>query len=645
MLPIAPGVVTAETVKPFVVPELREWKAAAKDATFTPGEATEIVCRTEALLPEGERLAADYEQLTGRHLTVKVAKSASKGDIFLEIKPNKRGKAEGYRISVTPSGVTLTGNDAEGLRWATRTLLQLTEASPALPCGTATDWPDYNFRGFVLDCGRKYIPIDYLYKLVDVLSYYKMNVLHIHLNDNGFKAFYEDDWDKTQAAFRMESDRFPGLTARDGNYTKQEFRDLQAYALSKGVEIVPEIDIPAHSLAFSRFRPEIGSSDDEYGRDHLDLTKEATYQFLDSLIEEYIAGPDPVFTGKRFHIGTDEYSNRDSAIVEKFRALTDRYINLARKHGKRPMVWGALTHAKGSQPVSSDGVEMYCWYNGYAAPDSMLSLGYDIVSVPDGWTYIVPAAGYYNDFLNNKLIYEKWSPAQIGSLRVDPTNPQLLGGMFAVWNDHPNNGITVRDIHHRIMEGLPAMAAKTWDGDNVTLPFEQFDSLRHTLSEAPGVNYRSLRRGDAAGTVYSAPVVKPGSTLPIDDIGYGYTVEFDLDAADELPGTALFSTPEATFWLSDPISGQMGFSREGELRTFRYAPRAGEKARICIEGTDDATRLYVNDKLIDDLRRSWVSINGNKSKMARVSTLVFPLRQAGEFKGNVSNLRVSVNRF
>ena len=54
--------------------------------------------------------------------------------------------------------------------------------------------------------------MDYLYDLVDAMAYYKMNKLHIHLNDNGFKYYFDDDWDKTQAAFRMECDTYPGLT-------------------------------------------------------------------------------------------------------------------------------------------------------------------------------------------------------------------------------------------------------------------------------------------------------------------------------------------------------------------------------------------------------------------------------------------------
>lgn len=78
-------------------------------------------------------------------------------------------------------------------------------------------------RGFMIDCGRKFIPLSFLQDYVKIMAYYKMNTLQIHLNDNGFKQFFGHDWSKTYAAFRLESDTYPGLAAEDGYYTKREF--------------------------------------------------------------------------------------------------------------------------------------------------------------------------------------------------------------------------------------------------------------------------------------------------------------------------------------------------------------------------------------------------------------------------------------
>ncbi len=489
----------------------------------------------------------------------------------------------------------------------------------------------------MIDCGRKFIPMRFLRDYVKIMAYYKMNTLQIHLNDNAFKQYFGNDWDRTYSAFRMESETFPELTARDGHYTKREFIDLQISAEDRFVEIIPEIDAPAHTLAFSRYNPELGSK--EYGPDHLDLFNPATYEFMDALWREYLEGDEPVFRGKRVHIGTDEYSNKDREVVEKFRAFTDRYIRYVESFGKQACVWGALTHAKGETPVKSDNVVMSAWYNGYADPVEMVKQGYKLISIPDGLLYIVPAAGYYYDYLNTRRLYESWTPAQVGGVKFDERDPAILGGMFAVWNDHAGNGISTKDIHHRAYPAIQTLAVKMWSGEATTLPFDEFDARRKSLSEAPGVNQMG-RIGRATGLVYSCDEVEAGSRMPHREIGYGYRVTFRMEVADEARGTELFRSPGAVFYLSDPISGMMGFARDGYLNTFDYGIRAGETVEIAVEGDNISTRLYVNGRLADELKRHKIYFNEGKDSMSYVPTLVFPLERAGDFKSRITDLKV-----
>ena len=432
--------------KPFVIPELKEWKGA--DGMFQPSADMRIVCGEPALRAVAEAFAADYGQMFGTVLRVEEGKPRT-GDIFLTLKKDKKLGTEGYAIRVDRT-VTVSAPEVAGVYWATRTLLQMSEqnADRCLPKGQIRDYPDYALRGFMMDCGRKFIPMSYLRDLVKVMAYYKMNTLQIHLNDNGFKQFFGHDWGRTYAAFRLECDTYPGLTARDGYYTKREFIDFQKEAAGRFVEIIPEIDAPAHTLAFTHYKPEIGSR--EYGMDHLDLFNPETYTFMDALFKEYLEGDEPVFWGPRVHIGTDEYSNKKKDVVEKFRAFTDRYIRLVESYGKQACVWGALTHAAGDTPVKSENVIMSAWYNGYADPKAMVEQGYKLISIPDGLVYIVPMAGYYHDYLNDEYLYNKWTPAHVGKVVFDEKHPAILGGMFAVWNDHVGNGISVKDIHHRL---------------------------------------------------------------------------------------------------------------------------------------------------------------------------------------------------
>lgn len=623
--------------KPFVVPEFKQW--TGKDGNFTPGKDARIVCTSQnpELLRIARMFADDYQQMFGQTLSVAQGK-ATPGDFVLSLSADKKLGEEGYAIKITDR-VAISAPTPTGLYWSTRTLLQLAEQNQerSLPQGTIRDYPDYPLRGFMIDCGRKFIPMAYLQDLVKIMAYYKMNTLQVHLNDNGFKQYFEHNWDKTYAAFRLESETYPGLTARDGSYSKKEFIDFQKQAVSNFVEIIPEIDVPAHSLALTHYKPEIGSK--EYGMDHLDLFKPETYEFVDALFKEYLEGDNPVFVGKRVHIGTDEYSNAKKDVVEKFRAFTDHYIRFVEGFGKQAVVWGALSHAKGDTPVKSENVVMNAWYNGYADPATMIKDGYQLISIPDGLVYIVPKAGYYYDYLNEPYLYKEWTPAHIGKAVFDEKHPSILGGMFAIWNDHVGNGISVKDIHHRIFSPLQTLSVKMWTGAQTGIPYETFNEKRALLSEAPGVN-QLARIGKKPELVYERSTVAPGSTSDYPEIGYNYTVSFDITGAKESEGTELFRSPNAVFYLSDPIRGMMGFARDGYLNTFPYKVNPGEKATIQIEGNNCSTTLRVNGKVVDEMNTQKLYFNAGKDSMNYVRTLVFPLEKAGNFNSKVQNLKV-----
>ena len=237
---------SAQNPKPFVIPELKEWQG--KEGSFIPSDKSRIVYGDNSLKQIAEAFASDWKELFGFSMQVTDGKPEA-GDFYLTLKNDKKLGKEGYTLSVTKS-VTISAPETTGVYWATRTLLQICEQTEdhRIPEGKVRDWPDYSIRGFMMDCGRKFIPMTYLRDLVKMMSYYKMNVLQVHLNDNGFKQFFGHDWDKTYAAFRLECETFPGLTARDGYYTKQEFVDFQLDAAAQFVEIIPEIDAPAHTV-------------------------------------------------------------------------------------------------------------------------------------------------------------------------------------------------------------------------------------------------------------------------------------------------------------------------------------------------------------------------------------------------------------
>lgn len=644
----------AQNAKPFVIPELKTWTGAEGTIVLTGNSR---IVYGEGAQSAAEALSSDWATMFGQKLVTNPSIKAQPGDVELRLvkakapKKNKKSapaiveginNPEGYSISIGDK-VVITATTPAGLYWGTRTLLQMAQARAdhSLAKGLTTDWPDFTVRGFMLDCARKYIPMTYLQKLVRIMGYYKMNALHVHLNDNGFPKYYNGNWKKTYAAFRLECDTYPGLTARDGSYSKQEYRDFQRLANQNGVDIISEIDAPAHSLAFTHWDEQMGNA--AYGVDHLDITNQKSWDFLDGLWKEYISGPDPVFMGKRVHIGTDEYSNRDTAVVEKFRGLADHLIRLVESYGKQAMMWGSLTHAKGRTPVKSENVLMSLWYNGYADPDSMVNkLGYQGISIPDGLTYIVPHAGYYYDYLNCQYLYEHWTPNIVANEKNTfpyEDRSKILGGMFAVWNDVCGNGVTVKDIHHRVFPALQTLSSKFWTGRSVTLPYSDFNTRRLTLSEGPGINeLGTLNTHDLnIGTLSpNTDNVGKGNV----EAGYNYTVSFHINYKKEAKGTVLLSSPNAVFYLSDPVSGRFAYARDGYLYTFDYVPYPGEQADIAIEGDNKGTRLYVNGKLAEDKTDNTFWSDG-KSRVTTLETLVFPLQKSGSFQSEITDFKVA----
>lgn len=390
--------------------------------------------------------------------------------------------------------------------------------------------------------------------------------------------------------------------------------------------------------------------------DHLDLDNPLTYKVIDNVFREYLQGPNPVFIGKEVHIGTDEYAKKDA---EKFRKFTDHYIRFVEGFGKKVRMWGSLTHAKGDTPVKVEGVTMNLWYNGYAEPKDMFALGYKGISTPDGWLYIVPAAGYYYDYLNVKRLYEEWTPNRIGKETFDEKYPLLRGGAFAVWNDHVGNGITEKDVHHRVFPAMQVLSQKMWGGSVKPMEYTDFAARARQVGEGPGLNMLGrIRAKDSlvlamntggrfntrkASVVTNAPFDKKEKaihlmggesfvTTPFPGIGYGYTVSFAVKPEPgNAPNAILFGSEDAVVTLNQQGTGKLGFSREGYHYNFDYTVPVNEWTNIAIKGNHKGTALYVNGVLKEKLEGAKRTYPNGK-QTAKVQTLFFPLQFIGDKK-------------
>ncbi|WP_294554632.1 family 20 glycosylhydrolase [uncultured Bacteroides sp.] len=645
------GMVTNAQVNiPQVIPSLQNWKAG-KGKLVLPATGKIIVApEAESLLKEtAEIVAKDLKAMFGWNYQV-ISGKPEKSSIYLSLKNSPTpSKEEGYEMNIN-NRVTIEASTVKGVFWGTRTLLQMLHNQPSgIMQGKTSDYPQYSHRGLMIDVARKFFTIDYLRDYIKILSFYKMNELQIHLNDNGFVEFFDNDWKKTYAAFRLESDCFPGLTAKDGSYTKEEFRNLQKMAARYGINIIPEIDVPAHSLAFTHYNPNLAADKKEYGMDHLDLYKKEVYNFLDTLFNEYLSGDEPVFLGPDVHIGTDEYNLKEA---EQFRYFTDYYLKYVSGYGKNPRLWGSLKHMKGDTPVNLKGKTVNAWNYNWMDMETALKEGAKVVNTCDEFLYIVPSVNYYHDFLEYKWLYENWSPRMMKKGEMTEYSPNLSGAMFAVWNDRVGNGISQQDVHIRTFPAMQMIAEKLWKGENTAnISFDTFENLCKRTPEAPGVNLQARVDGRNELTPNKKEIILQGNDsilTSVSEIGYPYTVEFEIrpDAKANIDAV-VFKGPHSVFVANWQNTGKFAFRRDGYEFVFHaYRLPVETWTKVRIEGDKKGTSLYINGKLQERLEgRIGVSYNLKAQKKDSIwyqETLIFPLQQIGDkqmgFKGLIKNI-------
>lgn len=604
-----------------VIPQPKSWVPSGR-AVFTVPEVLRVSGSSEA----ARVLIGDWRTVRGHHAAE--ASAIACADVVFRPIAKMDAKDESYRIEITPERMTVFAKGPTGEYWATRTILQLFNASPRVPCGTIDDAPRYAYRGFMLDVARKPYSLEFLRQLTKNLAYYKMNVFHIHLNDDGVSVFIGN---KGYSRFRMECETSPELTAKDGHYKKADFRNFVKEAARIGVTIIPEIDTPAHAGCFTQVHREFASK--EYGRTHFALDKPEVVEFMDKLFAEYLGGSDPVFAGPYFHVGTDEYDKR---AAELFRAYTDKMLKLAKKYGKIPCAWGALTHADGKTPVISDGVVMDIWHNPYYHPLKALEAGYKIVSVPDRCLYMVPAAGYYKDYLDCRWIFKNWEPCNVHNVTIPHDHPQLLGGKFALWNDISGNGISEDDTFDRVFPAVQTLSQKMWTGTVSNQSWEAFSEIAANTFEAPGVNQADRLTG--ANGRPSVDDVAVGWTQ-----NGGYTVSFEVQPSRADCNDVLFDDGFSRVRFFD---GCVGFERDGISHTYTCKPEPGKWTLLVFSGDAKGVELIADGarypKSVGVRTKKW----GKRSVLREANrTLHFPLKLTPAGRRSVRDFDVKTGLF
>ena len=353
---------------------------------------------------------------------------------------------ESYQLTVAPTGATLAAPNPLGALHGLETFYQLIENTPdgwVARAATIDDHPRFPWRGLMLDVSRHFMPLDVVRRNLDGMAAVKLNVFHWHLSDD--------------QGFRVESKRFPRLheLGSDGLfYTQTEIRDIVAYARERGIRVVPEFDIPGHSVSWLVGYPELAAGPGPYeiGRHWgvydpvLDPASPKVYSFLDGFIGE-MAG---LFPDAYFHIGGDEVNGKQwnanktdiPAFMKAHHLTSDRdlqahfnqqILKILTKYGKRMEGWDEILN-----PALPKNIVIQSW-RGMKSLEDASRQGYQGIL----------STGYYLDHIepSSKLYL------------VDPTQgPGILGGEVCMWAEY----VSDENVDTRIWPRTAAIAERFW---------------------------------------------------------------------------------------------------------------------------------------------------------------------------------------
>jgi hexosaminidase len=467
-----------ETLNLLPVPAKVEVRKGAFAITSDFSIALHTISPDTILVKAANRMYQMLSRKTGQFFQQEYITGADRSDtVALQITVKKSivptiGIDESYTISVTEKQIVLNAATTAGALHGLQTLLQLAVKngdSFNFPLLTINDVPRFPWRGLMIDVSRHFIPLDVLKRNIEAMEAVKMNVLHFHLTDD--------------QGFRIESKVFPDLHRKGSHgeyYTQAQIQELVSFAQERGIEIVPEFDMPGHSKSWFAGYPQLASAPGPYSPGQpvdfkdlkpgdigavmqllattpfptIDPSKESTYSFLDKFIAEMSA----LFPSPYLHIGADENNgvawkkNPDIAAFMQKNKIGDvhalqayfvkRVQQLVKKNRKQMIGWEELF----SEDLPID-VTVQVWQN------------------PQ---YLNKALTHGNPVLVSKGFYlDIFMPAYIHYNNPDLTpemSTQVKGGEAAQWTEAADRF----NIEARIWPRAAAVAERLWSPSSVT---------------------------------------------------------------------------------------------------------------------------------------------------------------------------------
>src|SRR3984957_11808297 len=368
---------------------------------------------------------------------------------------------ESYDLRVTSEGATLTAATDLGAMHGLETLLQLAtteQGACVLPAVTIHDVPRFRWRGFMLDVSRHFEPVGAVERTLDGMSAAKLNVFHWHLSDD--------------QGFRAESKKFSKLTevASEGEYyTRDQLRDVVAYARARGIRVVPEFDMPGHGSSWILAYPELAPAAPittlpvVYGMPTavLDPTRKSTYKFINTLVDEM----GHIFPDAYFHIGGDEVRGEAWLAGPQIAAFL-------KKQNKKMIGWYEIL-----DPALPKTILIQSW-RGEASLSEGARQGYQgILSAP-----------YYLDRQKSSPQMHLADPIPADTSLTADQQKLILGGEVCMWAEQLN----AETMDSRVWPRTMAVAERFWSAQNDRDVSDMYRRLRINSLKLEDVGLRHI---------------------------------------------------------------------------------------------------------------------------------------------------------
>ncbi len=544
---------------PPLLPKPTAVKAESGEFLLT-SESRILVDDTEECMHLGEYLSQVIRQSTRLILPISLRGadgSSSPNTIVLTTDKSKPALGpEGYELGIAPREIRIRSIAGSGIFYGIQTLRQLLpdpvaeQARPAvvLPCLRVEDRPRFSWRGLNLDCGRHFMSKEFVKRYIDLLAQHKMNRLHWHLTeDQGWRIEIKKYPDFTRkGAWRHTEDG----ASYGGFYTQDDIREVVAYAQSRYVMVVPEVEMPGHSVAALASYPELSCTGGPFEVQnwwgiHPDVYcagNERTFEILEDVLSEVI----DLFPSPYIHIGGDECPKDRWRACPKCQArikaeglkneseLQSYFVKRIEKflvsRDRRLIGWDEILEG-GLAPRAT----VQSW-RGFEGAVAAARSGHDTIVSPTKYTYF----DYSLDRIDLRLAFE-FEPIPDGLTPAERSH--ILGGECNMWSERAPED----QVDGKLFPRMLALAERLWSPEK-NRDFDDF--ARRAGRQSDRLRVMGVKVGDETRPLRVVPVFRPEdrkiliSLRPVDkDLPKDLTLRVTTDGTEPGPQSPRYDSP------------------------------------------------------------------------------------------------------